>query len=195
MTIVIRYRYFSYQVVFALLLATPMAAMASVKYKTNMDHSGLAVAIDRALPASPLQDSHENQEAWVQMSYVVAPDGRAIDPIIINSSGGVDFENEVRKVSQSWRFVPPDTGAELPFNVSNSRFTVRGQGKGSTERFGRYAQRIMQNLNDGDVKAARKVADAAAKSGGWNLYESTMLWLMVGRVAGAEGDDAGKLEM
>jgi len=195
MTIVTRGMYFYCQAVLALLVVAPMAAMASVEYKTNVDHSGLAVAIDRALPASPHHDSHENQEAWVQMSYVVAPDGRAIDPIIINSSGGVGFENEVRKVSQSWRFVPPDTGAELPFNVSNSRFTIRGQGKGSTKRFARYAQRIMQKLNDGDVKAARKVADAALKSGDWNLYESTMLWLMVGRVAGAEGDDAGKLEM
>ena len=30
--------------------------------------------------------------------------------------------------------------------------------------------------------------------GGWNLYESTMLWLIVGRVEGVEGNSAGKLE-
>jgi len=59
----------------------------------------------------------------VQLSYVVTPDGRAIDPIIINSSGGPEFEDEMRKVTESWRFEPSVTGAELPFNVSNTRFT------------------------------------------------------------------------
>jgi len=129
------------------------------------------------------------------MSYVVSPDGRAIDPIIINSSGGINFENEVRKVSESWRFEPSVSGVEQPYNVVNTRFTLRGQGKGTTRKFARYAQHIMTNLHSGDIEAARKNADEAIKIGGWNLYESTILWLMVGRVEGAEGDDVGKLQM
>jgi hypothetical protein len=129
------------------------------------------------------------------MSYVVTPDGRAIDPIIINSSGGINFESEVLKVSESWRFEPSVTGVEQPYNLVNTRFTLRGQGKGTTRKFARYAQHIMKNLHGGDLEAARKNADEAIKIGGWNLYESTILWLMVGRVEGAEGDDVGKLQM
>lgn len=179
----------------ALLIAAPVTAVADDYYDTNVDYNGLAVAIDRALPKAPRHRPRRLQEAWVQMSYVVTPDGRAVDPIIINSSGGAQFEDEVRKVSESWRFEPSVTGAELPFNVTNTRFTIRGRGKGTTRRFARFAQHIMRNLHNGDVEAARKEADTALNLGGWNLYESTILWLMVGRVEGAEGDDVDKLEM
>ncbi len=195
MTIRTRGRILFCRAALALLVAAPITAAADDDYNMNIDYNGLAVAIDRALPKSPRHRPRRLQEAWVQMSHVVTPDGRVVDPIIINSSGGAQFEDEVRKVSESWRFEPSVTGAELPFNVTNTRFTIRGRGKGTTRRFARFAQHIMRNLHNEDVEAARKEADAALNLGGWNLYESTILWLMVGRVEGAEGDDAGKLEM
>jgi len=177
------------------LVATPMVAMARDNFETSSDYNGIAVPIDRARPEFPRHGPRRLQEAWVQVSYVVTPDGRAVDPIIINSSGGAEFENEVRKVTQSWRFEPSTTGAELPFNVANTRFTLRGRGNGTTRRFARFAQHIMRGLHNDDVEAARKEADAALRLGGWNLYESTILWLIVGRVEGAEGDGVGQLEM
>jgi len=195
MTIRTRGRILFCRAALALLVAAPMTAIAREEYQTDVDHHGPAIAIDRPAAAWPRHSGRFLQEAWVKMSYVVTPDGRAIDPIIINSSGGINFENEVRKVSESWRFKPSVTGMELPYNLVNTRFTLRGQGKGTTRKFARYAQHIMKNLHNGDVEAARKDADEALRIGGWNLYESTILWLMVGRVEGAEGDDVGKLEM
>ncbi len=195
MTILVRSRYFLGRAALALIFSAPATVMADDSYEKSIDHKGLAVVVDRALPESPRHRPRRLQEAWVQISYVVTPDGRAIDPIVINSSGGIQFEDEVRKVSESWRFEPTVTGAELPLNVTNTRFTIQGRGKGTTRRFARFAQHIMRGLHNGDVAAARKEADAALKLGGWNLYESTILWLMVGRVEGAEGDDVGKLEM
>jgi hypothetical protein len=53
----------------------------------------------------------------------------------------------------------------------------------------------LKNLYAGKPAAARGVADEALRINGWTLYESTLLWLMVGRVAGAEGNDIEKLEM
>jgi TonB family protein len=195
MTAVARGRLFFCHAALTVLIATPMVAMARDNFETSVDYNGLAVAIDRAVPVFPRHVPRRLQEAWVQVNYVVTPDGRAIDPIIVNSSGGPEFEDEVRKVTQSWRFEPSVTGAELPFNVANTRFTLRGRGKGTTRRFARFAQHIMKGLHNGDVEAARKEADAALNLGGWNLYESTILWLMVGRVEGAEGDEVGQLEM
>lgn len=176
-------------------LAMAPAVAARDDYATDSDYEGLAVAIDRDLPDSPRHRGRRTQEAWVQLSYVVTPDGRAVDPIVINSSGGIDFENEVRKVTERWRFKPTVTGAELPYNIANTRFVIRGRGKGTTRKFARYAKHIMKNLHGNNIEVARQHADEAAEIGGWNLYESTILWLMLGRVEGAEGDDAGKLEM
>ena len=195
MTIVARVRVIFCHAALAVLIATPITAVARDEFETDVDYNGLAVAVDRAVPEFPRHVPRRLQEGWVQMSYIVTPDGRATDPIIINSSGGPEFEHEVRKVTESWRFEPSVTGAELPFNIANTRFTLRGRGKGTTRRFARFAQHIMRNLHNDNVEAARKEADTALKLGGWNLYESTILWLMVGRVEGAEGDSVGQLEM
>jgi len=63
------------------MLALPMAASAREDCNTNADYKGLAIAIDRSSPAWPRHSGRPLQEAWVRMSYVVTPDGRAIDPL------------------------------------------------------------------------------------------------------------------
>jgi len=195
MDFVARGTVFFNRAVLATLIFAPMIAVAEEDFETNMEFEGLAIAIDPALPSSPRDKSRRLQGGWVQMSYVVTADGLAIDPIIMNSSGGVAFENQVRTVSESWRFEPSLTGAELPLNMTDTRFTIRGRGKGTTRRFARYAQHIMKNLHSDDIESARSIADDALELGGWNLYESTILWLMLGRIEGAEGDEVEKLEM
>ncbi len=176
-------------------LALSPAAAYEDDYDTESEYQGLAVAIDRQLPASPRHRKRKMQAAWVLLNYVVTADGRAIDPIIVNSSGGIDFENEVRKVIDTWRFEESVTGAELPYNAVTTRFTMRGRGKGTTRTFARHSLHIMKNLQRGNIEKARGVADEAVRLGGWNLYESTILWLMLGRIEGEEGDEIEQLEM
>ena len=177
------------------LLALSPAIAYEDDYDTDANYTGLAVAIDRPLPDSPRHRKRKLQSAWVELNYVVTADGRAIDPIIVNSSGGIDFENEVRKVIDSWRFEPSVTGGELANNTVLTRFTMRGRGKGTTRKFARHSMHIMKNLHAGKIEKASGVADEAVRIGGWNLYESTILWLMLGRVEGEEGDPVEQLEM
>lgn len=176
------------------LVLTPAAA-ADKNDENLIEHQGRAVVIEQKSPKSPSQRARKLQEAWVQMSYVVTADGRAIDPIIMNSSGGVDFENELKAVTQHWKFQEFTPGSELPMNLVQSKFTIHGRGKGTTRTFARHAQQIMKALHYEDVEKARKQVDSAVRLGGWNLYESTMLWLMRGRVAGAEENAVEQLEM
>jgi hypothetical protein len=64
----------------------------------------------------------------------------------------------------------------------------------ATSNFMRRYKGILQNLHYEENDKAREAVVATLERGGWNLYESTMLWLMVGRVEGALGNSAGKLE-
>lgn len=179
----------------ALVFVPVVNASTNPDHKAEADHDSSATVIERPVPDNPRHRLRKTQEAWVQMSYVVTADGRAIDPIITNSNGGIEFENEVREVTERWRFEPTDDSGELPYNIVNARFTIIGRGKGTTRKFARYAQHIMKNLHAERPAAAREIADEALRIGGWSLYESTILWLMVGRVEGAEGNDVAKLEM
>lgn len=125
------------------------------------------------------------------MSFIIAPDGSATDPLIIDSSGGKGFEEEARKVTTKWNFEP---SAHRPNNLVNIRSEIYRGRDMATSNFIRRYRRIVTHLHNEENEDARKLVDSAYNLGGWNLYESTMLWLMLGRVEGAEGNLAGKLE-
>ena len=180
-------------VVLALLIGSASVTHAQ-KREFDVSYLGSATVIEQAGPAYPPQVIRKGQRGWVRMHFVVTPDGHAIDPIIIDSSGGAGFEEEARKATAGWRFEAPASGAELPNNLVNIR-SKKGSARESASRdFMRRYRRIVTHLYREEVELARLEIDATYAKGGWNLYESVMFWLMAGRVDGAEGNTVGKLE-
>ena len=183
------------RVVLALAATLALASTSFAQtHEYELSNIGSAIAVEQADPEYPGHKVRSGQEGWVRMHFVVSPDGRAIDPIIIDSSGGVGFEEEARKAMTKWRFEAPASGAELPNNIVNIRSEFRRGRDAATSNFIRRYRRIVTHLHHEEYDTARKMVDEAYELGGWNLYESAMLWLMVGRVEGAEGDLVGKLE-
>ena len=175
----------------ALLLApTAQAQLHDTKLKAE---SGAVVA-EQALPDYPGHAVRKGQEVWVWVSYVVSAAGRAVDPIIMDSNGGPGFETAIRDAMEKWRFDPPASGAEISGNIVAVRSEIRRGRDAATSNFIRRYRRIVTHLHFEEYAEARKLVDEAYELGGWNLYESAMLWLMIGRVDGAEGDFVGKLE-
>ena len=180
------------------LVATAAVRPASAARNFDIDIDNIAVAaaaVDQPLPSFPDTGIRTGQEGWVRLHYVIAADGRAVDPIVVDSSGGVEFERSARAAVSSWRFEPP--GAELANNTSDIRFEMHRRDRRSyaaSSNFLRRYRRIMTHIYNEEIVEAREQIDDALALGGWNLYESTMLSLMVGRVAGAEGNDTAKLQ-
>src|SRR5210317_1692985 len=86
-------------------LSTPVLAE---KYDVDVWNSGATAApVEQAPPAYPESQMKTGQEGWVRMHFVVTADGTAVDPIIIDSSGGPAFEAEARAAAAAWRFTPP----------------------------------------------------------------------------------------
>ncbi|MGB5512307.1 MAG: energy transducer TonB [Woeseiaceae bacterium] len=175
----------------ALLLAP--AGQAQL-HDTKLQTEGGAVVIDQALPDYPGHMVRNGQEGWVWVSYVVSAAGRVIDPIIMDSSGGPGFETAIRDAMEKWRFEPPASGEEIPLNSVAVRSEIYRGRDAATSNFIRRYRRIVTHLHFEEYAEARKLVDETYELGGWNLYESAMLWLMIGRVDGAEGDLIGKLE-
>lgn len=164
----------------------------STEYIYDINTVGESVAIEQDTPDFPGHRVRRGQEGWVRMSYVVTPDGRAIDPIILDSSGGGGFEVAAREVTEKWRF--ESNVAENAWNYIDIRSEIEKGRDRATSNFMRRSSGIVTDLRSEKHDDARTQADATFKRGGWNLYESTMLWLMMGRVEGVEGNQAGKLE-
>jgi len=172
----------------------PVSVAYAQTYLIDINNVGEAVTIEQAKPAYPGDRVRRGQEGWVRMHFVVTTDGRAIDPIIIDSSGGIGFEEEALKVVNDWRFEAPSSEAELPDNLVNIRTRIRRGEDAPSSDFIRDYQKIMRHVYHEQVEKARGFADETSERAGWNLYESTMLWLIIGRIEGAEGDSFGKLE-
>ena len=173
----------------ALSFATPAGAQ---KYDFKVQNTAVGSApVDQPHPAYPSK-LRSGQEGWVRVNFVITPDGKAVHPIIVDSVGGAVFETAVIERIPDWQFEPP--GQEVANNTTNIRFEIyRGRDRAKSS-FMRGLKAVLDNLNRDDVDDARKSIDTVFDRGGWNLYESTMLWLTAGRVAGAEGDPTGKLE-
>jgi hypothetical protein len=159
-------------------LAVALAAFAAVSpavaqnYDTRIYNVSVgAEPIEQATPSFP-SGLRIGQEGWVSINYVITADGQAIDPVILDSVGGIGFEQSAR---------------EALLEIHDGRDKA-------TPNFMRRYRSILQHLHYEENADARKSVISTLERGGWNLYESTMLWLMVGRVAGAEGDNAAKLE-
>lgn len=178
----------------ALVLAIAVPTLAAAEeYEVITRNQGTALILEKGAANYPGNRVRSGQEGWVRASFVVSPDGRAVDPIIMDSSGGVAFEESLIKMLEDWSFEPSD--AELPNNTIDFRHEIRRGRDAATSNFIRRTKRIMTHILNDEVESARTQMNETYKLGGWNLYESTMLWLMMGRVEGAEGNQAGKLEM
>ena len=185
-----RYRFLV--VVAAAACAAPAGGEPRVETVVDVDELR-AVPLEQPAPAFP-GGTRTGQEGWVRVHFVVTPDGRVTDPIVIDSIGGAPFEEAVLEALARWRFEPAPDGSEITNNVVDMRFElVRGR-DAATSNFLRRFRRIMADIVGEQTAQARTQLDETAALGGWNLYESTMLALMSGRLADQEGSAFGKLE-
>lgn len=169
-------------------------AAAQTVFETEIDTTELrAVPVAMPSPAFP-GGVRTGQEGWVRVDFVVTRDGRATDPVILDSVGGEPFEQAALDTIEDWRFETPEDGAELGNNIAEMRFEVRRGRDLATSNFLRRYRRIMTHVHNEETGKARARLDEAYALGGWNLYEETMLALMSGRVEDQEGNGFGKLK-
>jgi TonB family protein len=173
-------------------LVAPPGARAQ-NYDFVIDNHGVAVTpVEQPSPSFPGQGIRSGQEGWVRVNFVVTADGRSTDPIIIDSWGGHGFEESARQAVAAWRFEPAED--DHANNTADIRFEIHQGRDAATSNFLRRYRRIMTHIIEQQISDAREVVDQTVELGGWNLYESTMLALLIGRVEAAEGNLAGKLE-
>jgi TonB family protein len=184
-----------HRIIAAVIGLTVSVPVLAEKYDVDVWNSGATAApVEQLAPAYPAGQMETGQEGWVRMHFVVSAEGDVIDPIVVDSSGGPAFEAEALKAAAAWRFAPPATGEEDAHNLVNIRSEVSGSRDSATKSFRREHQRIVLDLVNERNEDARNKIDELRASGGFNTYEATMLWLMMGRVEGVENNDAGKLE-
>ncbi|MDJ0758367.1 MAG: TonB family protein [Woeseiaceae bacterium] len=172
----------------ATVLLTASLAVAK-SYDIAVDTLSLAAdVVDKTMPAFPEdEDMRKGQEGWVQLNFVVAPDGSVVDPIVVDSVGGEAFEQSAVDAVSDWTFEPSDE--EVANNSVAIRFERSNDSGKASRNFMRWYKMILTDLASDKVEDARANLERAKAFGGWNLYESSILAIVEGRVADGEGND------
>ena len=66
------------------------------------------------------------QEGWVRMNFVVGAEGRALDPVVVDSAGGPLFEQAALDAVARWLFETPGAGMPKANNTVEVRFEIGG---------------------------------------------------------------------
>lgn len=170
------------------LLSASLAVAKS--YDIAVDTINLAAtALEQAAPVFPdSKDIRKGQEGWVKLNFVVSKDGKAMEPIVVDSVGGEAFEQAALDAVGEWRFEPSDI--ETANNAVAVRFEHSDDSGKASRNFMRWYKLILTDLASDKIEKARANLERAKAFGGWNLYESTILSIVEGRVAESEGDAA-----
>ena len=105
--------------VFAAVLLTAALSARAQNYVYDIDNSAVAgQPVEQPHPLFPDGDIRSGQEGWVRLHFVISPEGRALDPIVIDSIGGAEFEGSARAILADWVFEAPSETAILTATIA-----------------------------------------------------------------------------
>lgn len=79
-----------------------------------------AEAIKRVHPKYPISAAKSGMDGWVQLSFVIEPDGRVSNPVVEDSSGYRGFEKEALKAIKKWQYQPAMENGKAVQQCQNS---------------------------------------------------------------------------
>lgn len=133
------------------------------------------------IPKYPADKERLGQEGWVVLSFVVSPDGTVVDPIVEDSSGQPSFEREALKAVASQRYTPATIdGKPVEQCATQVRymFSIPSMPRGGRREFAPKFRDVRALIQSGDRDAATKALDELLKTGTWNHYEASRLYLL-----------------
>ena len=146
-------------------------------------------------PKYPRYNQRKGQEGWVQLSYMVNPEGKPYDITVVASSNDERFEEAAVAVAETWGYQPAtldgvaiDAGTQVMVT-----FELSGGGVGAGRTFIKSYRSVVRYINDGDQEQAL-AALAALKEKKQNLYEEAYYQLARYRTASVWGEISEQYE-
>ena len=135
-----------------LLLALPVASSAEATADSTLHRGVSAKPVKRTPPLYPRAELERNQQGWVQMSYVVTPEGEVIDPVVEDSSGSRLFERAALRTVKNWSYEPA-TWDDQPVQQCQTKvmitFALEDVGKKVSRKFRNRYKKIDKTIADG----------------------------------------------
>jgi TonB family protein len=132
------------------------------------------IAISKNLPEYPYEARSEAAEGWVNVSFMVSPNGTPYEIYVSESTGNKELERAALDAVKAWRFKPASINGQ-PIDSATSaklRFVLKGDKIRATPEFASAYRALGKAIDDDDRAAAEA---ALAKLHVSNLYEDAFL--------------------
>ena len=167
---------------------------------TSIESGTRARPLKRRLQPFPSVEAAAGIEGWVEVSYVIKPDGTVGETIIENSSGRKAFERATIKSIKNWRYEPATMNGE-PIEQCHTKvrimFTLE-EGphwkRGVKRSFKSHYKRALKLLENGQLDEAHSKIDEIATRFTTNHYERSRLSILRSTLEERQGDLRAKLE-
>lgn len=128
-------------------------------------------------PTYPISELLKGYEGWVNLNFMIDPQGKPYEIVVTDSSGNEAFEQAALVGAQKWTFEPASIGG-MPIHAGHNMKVRFAQGaspaSGASRPFVKTYRKMMQAIAAND----RPGADAElAKLEAQNLYEDAYLHL------------------
>lgn len=127
-------------------------------------------AITLKAPGYPESERHQGHEGWVQLNFMIDPQGKPYEIAVIDSTGNKTFEKVAVNAAKRWIFQPAMLG-DTPIDAGHNLkviFTVQQPATGASSEFVRAYKGLMKAIDAGDQAGAD---EQIAKLHVQNLYE------------------------
>ena len=154
-----------------------------------------AEPIKRINPKYPMSAARDGKEGWVQLSFVVEPDGSTSRVIVEDSSNKV-FEKAALKSIKQWQYSPATLNGEAIQQCRNQvqmDFRLSETSKGASKWFVKKYKLANQYLNKKQFEDAQGVLQEMDEKGLWNGYENLYYNILSTLIDAEKGDMDGEL--
>jgi TonB family protein len=182
------------------LLGAPSQIRADDAAPTSLESGTRARSLQKVMPHYPEKEEQRGIEGWVQVSFVIQPDGTVGETLIEDSSGRRAFEEATIRATKKWTYEPATMNGK-PIEQCHTQvlmmFEMDKYSKkrsGAKLRFKKHYEEASQLLKEGKLAEARSTIDEMKENHVTNLYERSRLWILRSMLQEKEGDDLGQLE-
>ena len=145
--------------------------------------------LDVALPEYPATSLMIGREGWVVVNYMVDPDGKAYEAIVLDSSGDKRMEESTLESLEQSTFNPARFNGDVVDGSLTRKYTFALDGGiGASDYFARKYSAFNVAIKKDDFENIRDLLADMEKSAQENLYEYAIYNFSAYRLAVLEGD-------
>lgn len=131
------------------------------------------VLLEHVIPEYPRNRLNEGEESWVQVNFMVDPEGKPYEIVVTDSIGHSSFKSAAIRAVKRWKYQPAIYNGEKIDAGAHSKivFQISDQPKGASDRFVKVQNALRKAVAEDDKEQADRYLKMLEDDRKHTLYE------------------------